>query len=97
MIGGTATATSTLKNLVLPGIGHFTVLDPHDVAAEDVGNNFFLEPESVGRPKAIETARWLSELNDSVDSTAEVNVCPPPPLSPPLLSLNSVCLVRSDG
>jgi hypothetical protein len=76
VIGGTATATSTLKNLVLPGIGHFTVLDPHDVAPEDVGNNFFLEVESVGRAKAVETSRWLAELNDSVDSAAEVNVRP---------------------
>jgi len=74
VIGGTATATATLKNLVLPGIGHFTVLDPHDVAAADVGNNFFLAPESIGRPKAVETSRWLSELNDGVDSAAEVNV-----------------------
>ena len=74
MIGATATSTSTLKNLVLPGIGHFTVLDPNDVAVEDVGNNFFLEVESIGRSKAVETSRWLSELNDGVDSAAEVNV-----------------------
>jgi amyloid beta precursor protein binding protein 1 len=74
VIGATATSTSTLKNLVLPGIGHFTILDPNDVAVEDVGNNFFLEVESIGRPKAVETSRWLSELNDGVDSAAEVNV-----------------------
>ena len=41
---------------------------------EDVGNNFFLQVESIGRPKAVETSRWLSELNDGVDSAAEVNV-----------------------
>ena len=74
MIGATATSTSTLKNLVLPGIGHFTILDPNDVAVEDVGNNFFLAVESIGRPKAVETSRWLSELNDGVDSAAEVKV-----------------------
>ena len=88
VIGATATSTSTLKNLVLPGIGHFTVLDPNTVAPADVGNNFFLDVASVGRPKALETSRWLSELNDSVDSAAEVNVRPlrlPPrlPVFPP--------------
>jgi NEDD8-activating enzyme E1 regulatory subunit len=71
----------------LPGIGHFTVLDPNDVAIHDVGNNFFLDVESIGRSKAVETSRWLSELNDSVDSAAEVNVRPS---LPPSLCLSTL-------
>lgn len=74
VIGGTATSTQILKNLVLPGIGHFTVLDPNKVNPEDVGNNFFLELESVGKSKAVETTRLLSELNESVNSAAETHV-----------------------
>jgi NEDD8-activating enzyme E1 regulatory subunit len=74
VIGATATSTSLLKNLVLPGIGHFTILDPNITTPEDVGNNFFLEVDSVGKQKAAEAARLLSELNDSVKSAAEVAV-----------------------
>jgi NEDD8-activating enzyme E1 regulatory subunit len=74
VIGATATSTSILKNLVLPGIGHFTILDPNVVTGEDVGNNFFLEVESIGKNKAAEAARLLSELNSSVESAAEVAV-----------------------
>lgn len=74
VIGATATSTSILKNLVLPGIGHFTILDPNVVTGEDVGNNFFLEVDSIGKKKAVEAARLLSELNSSVESAAEIGV-----------------------
>jgi amyloid beta precursor protein binding protein 1 len=74
VIGATATSTAILKNLVLPGIGHFTILDPNITTPEDVGNNFFLEVESIGKQKAVEATRLLTELNDSVNSTAEVDV-----------------------
>ncbi|CAG7851768.1 NEDD8-activating enzyme E1 regulatory subunit AltName: Full=Amyloid beta precursor protein-binding protein 1, 59 kDa; Short=APP-BP1; AltName: Full=Amyloid protein-binding protein 1; AltName: Full=Proto-oncogene protein 1 [Serendipita indica DSM 11827] len=73
VIGATATSTSLLKNLVLPGIGHFTILDPNVAKPEDVGNNFFLEYDSIGKQKAVEAARLLSELNESVQSAAEVS------------------------
>ncbi|KIM24858.1 hypothetical protein M408DRAFT_331530 [Serendipita vermifera MAFF 305830] len=71
VIGATATSTSVLKNLVLPGIGHFTILDPNTTTPEDVGNNFFLEIDSIGKQKAVEAARLLSELNESVQIAAE--------------------------
>ena len=74
-IGATATSTSILKNLILPGIGHFTILDPSTTTPEDVGNNFFLEVDSIGKQRAVEAARLLSELNDSVQNAAEIAVC----------------------
>ncbi|KAK1225147.1 MCM DNA helicase complex subunit [Marasmius sp. AFHP31] len=40
VIFGSATSTSILKNLALPGIGHFTILDHTKVTPEDAGNNF---------------------------------------------------------
>lgn len=43
MLGSTAIASETLKNLVLPGIGHLTVVDSALVEASDLGQNFFLE------------------------------------------------------
>lgn len=74
VIGSSATATSILKNLVLPGIGHFTLLDHRDVSPADVGNNFFFEGEtSIGRNRAEEAVRLLKELNDSVDARADTS------------------------
>ncbi|KAF5310187.1 hypothetical protein D9619_010598 [Psilocybe cf. subviscida] len=73
VISGTATSTSALKNLVLPGIGHFTILDPAKVTGEDAGNNFFLEgSSSIGKSRAEEAVRLLGELNDGVEGKADV-------------------------
>jgi hypothetical protein len=72
VIGASATSTSILKNLVLPGIGHFTILDHATVSPADAGNNFFLEgPASIGKNRAEEAVRLLRELNDSVDGVAD--------------------------
>ncbi|KAI0290928.1 hypothetical protein B0F90DRAFT_1782013 [Multifurca ochricompacta] len=72
VIGASATATSILKNLVLPGIGHFTLLDHATVSPADAGNNFFLQgTTSIGRNRAEEAVRLLSELNDNVDACAD--------------------------
>ncbi|GCC42300.1 hypothetical protein chiPu_0026397, partial [Chiloscyllium punctatum] len=38
LINASATGTEILKNLVLPGIGSFTIVDGSTVAGEDVGN-----------------------------------------------------------
>ena len=73
LLSASATSTSILKNLVLPGIGHFTILDHTDVTPEDAGNNFFLEaPDSIGKPRAQEAARLLAELNEDVDGKADI-------------------------
>ncbi|KAF8908198.1 hypothetical protein CPB84DRAFT_1767560 [Gymnopilus junonius] len=73
VISGTATSTSILKNLVLPGIGQFTILDSTKVTPEDAGNNFFLEgPSSIGKSRAEEAVRLLSELNDGVEGKADL-------------------------
>lgn len=53
------TGTETLKNLVLPGIGQITVVDDATVSARDLKNNFFVEPSSVGQPRA--KVRYCSE------------------------------------
>uniref|UniRef100_A0A8C9Q6J0 NEDD8 activating enzyme E1 subunit 1 n=1 Tax=Spermophilus dauricus TaxID=99837 RepID=A0A8C9Q6J0_SPEDA len=38
LIHATATGTEILKNLVLPGIGSFTIVDGNQVSGEDAGN-----------------------------------------------------------
>ncbi|EFE39148.1 hypothetical protein TRV_06195 [Trichophyton verrucosum HKI 0517] len=45
----------TLKNLVLPGIGGFTIVDPATVSEVDLGVNFFLSEDSLGKSRAEET------------------------------------------
>ncbi|KDQ55457.1 hypothetical protein JAAARDRAFT_71311 [Jaapia argillacea MUCL 33604] len=72
VISASATATSILKNLVLPGIGHFTILDHELVSPEDAGNNFFFEGyKSIGKSRAEEAVRLLGELNDGVEGKAD--------------------------
>ncbi|KAI9930532.1 hypothetical protein AWENTII_007511 [Aspergillus wentii] len=73
--GNQSTGTSgvvgveTLKNLVLPGIGGFTIVDPAIVTETDLGVNFFLEEESLGKSRAEETCRLLRELNPDVEGS----------------------------
>ncbi|KAG8730703.1 hypothetical protein FRC12_020120, partial [Ceratobasidium sp. 428] len=73
VVGSSATSSSILKNLVLPGVGHFTIMDHRKVSPEDVGNNFFLETGSIGKPRAEEAVRLLLELNDSVEGVANTS------------------------
>ena len=73
VISASATCTSVLKNLVLPGIGKFTILDPLEVTPEDAGINFFFEgPSSIGKSCAEEAVRLLGELNEGVEGIADV-------------------------
>ena len=64
------TGVETLKNLVLPGIGQFSILDPAIVSEADLGVNFFLEDASLGKIRATETVRLLEELNPGVNGHA---------------------------
>ncbi|MGH0122760.1 UNVERIFIED_CONTAM: hypothetical protein FKN15_004342 [Acipenser sinensis] len=66
LINASATGTEILKNLVLPGIGAFTIVDDHKVRGEDVGNNFFLTKSSIGRNRAQAATELLQELNSDV-------------------------------
>jgi NEDD8-activating enzyme E1 regulatory subunit len=73
VLSASATSTSILKNLVLPGVGHFSIIDHRTVSPEDAGNNFFLDGyDSVGKSRSHEAVRLLLELNDSVDGNANI-------------------------
>ena len=60
----------TLKNLVLPSIGNFTIADAATVQEADLGVNFFLEPSSITKSRAEEMRRLLEELNPDVSGHA---------------------------
>ncbi|KAM8799502.1 NEDD8-activating enzyme E1 regulatory subunit [Eudromia elegans] len=66
VINATATGTEVLKNLVLPGIGSFTIVDGNRVSGEDVGNNFFLQKSHIGQNRAQSATELLQELNNDV-------------------------------
>jgi amyloid beta precursor protein binding protein 1 len=66
LVNATATGTEILKNLILPGIGSFTIVDDHKVTGEDAGNNFFLDGNSIGQSRAQATTDFLLELNEDV-------------------------------
>jgi amyloid beta precursor protein binding protein 1 len=51
------------------GIGAFTIVDGAVVTAADLGNNFFLEEESLGKPRAQCVTELLMELNEHVSGS----------------------------
>lgn len=48
LIGANPSGTETLKNLILPAVGHFTIVDGQKVTSRDCGNNFFVTQEQIG-------------------------------------------------
>lgn len=66
LINATATGTEILKNLILPGIGAFTVVDNSVVTISDIGANFFVSSDDVGKSKSQVTVNLLQELNMDV-------------------------------
>ena len=59
----------TLKNLILPGVGHFTIVDEAEVEEQDLGVNFFLAEDSLGNSRAQECCKYLRELNPEVSGS----------------------------
>ena len=66
LLNASATGSETLKNLVLPGIGSFTIVDGATVSSADLGNNFFLDSTCLGKPRARCVTEMLAELNEHV-------------------------------
>jgi amyloid beta precursor protein binding protein 1 len=66
LLGATATGSEALKNLVLPGLGSFTIVDDKNVTLRDLGNNFFLEQADLGKNRAASVQPILAELNPMV-------------------------------
>ncbi|KHN99290.1 Molybdenum cofactor biosynthesis, MoeB [Metarhizium album ARSEF 1941] len=56
----------TLKNLVLPGIGRFTIADDAIVQEADLGVNFFLDEACLGKSRSRCCTKYLVELNPEV-------------------------------
>jgi amyloid beta precursor protein binding protein 1 len=66
LLNATAVGTETLKSLVLPGIGFFTIIDDNKVTEEDVSSNFFVAADSIGQSRAKVARDLLCEMNSDV-------------------------------
>jgi amyloid beta precursor protein binding protein 1 len=60
------------------GIGKFTIADENIVNEADLGVNFFLDEESLGKPRSKSCVNLLQELNPDVESDwfPKHEVCP---------------------
>ncbi|KAM0751876.1 hypothetical protein T439DRAFT_325070 [Meredithblackwellia eburnea MCA 4105] len=66
-------AVEIAKNIVLAGIGNLTLLDDKDVSEEDLGANFFLREEDVGRKRVQAAAPRIQALNPRVSIKTETD------------------------
>lgn len=70
VIGASPLAGQVLKNLVLPGLGSFTVCDNAIVSEQDAQHDFFVDASRVGTPYAEALAHGLAGLNPATTATA---------------------------
>lgn len=66
LINATPTGAEALKNLILPGIGAFTIIDDKIVVEDDLSGNFFLNEQDIGYNIAARMSELLTELNHDV-------------------------------
>lgn len=69
LLGSSPVATETLKNLILPNVGAYTVVDAGKVTAQDLSGNFFLDTDSLGQSRAQAVCQLLNELNKESKGT----------------------------
>lgn len=70
LVNATATGSEILKNLVLPGIGKFSIIDECIVDQTDFSSNFFLRRDNLGQNRAVAVTANLAELNTDVVGNA---------------------------
>ncbi|KAF2669439.1 hypothetical protein BT63DRAFT_401593 [Microthyrium microscopicum] len=71
LISMKALANEVAKNLVLAGINTLTIIDHELVTEEDLGAEFFVSMEDVGKNRAMAAAPRISELNPRVKVFAD--------------------------
>eukprot|EP00871_Galdieria_phlegrea_P004796 jgi/Galph1/5317/GphlegSOOS_G3909.1 len=74
LLGASATGTETLKNLILPGVGSFTIVDVEDCSSRDLGRNFFVDENAVNchKKRAQVCEQLLQELNEEVRGSSSL-------------------------
>ncbi|OZJ06973.1 hypothetical protein BZG36_00247 [Bifiguratus adelaidae] len=67
LVGFRSLNTEVGKNIALAGVGKLTVLDPERVTDRDLGAQFFLRQEDVGKNRAAAAAPRLQTMNPRVE------------------------------
>ncbi|KAG7663555.1 uncharacterized protein J8A68_002941 [[Candida] subhashii] len=70
LINATPTGSETLKNLILPGIGEYTIIDNKLVTSTDLSSNFFLKKPDLNCYLSCAISNNLNELNQEVKGHA---------------------------
>ena len=74
LINASATGTEILKNLVLPGVGTFTIIDSKRITQSDLGSNFFVTSDVLGANRGKVALSLLQELNlDAIGKAIDDN------------------------
>ncbi|KIJ37341.1 hypothetical protein M422DRAFT_122423, partial [Sphaerobolus stellatus SS14] len=63
IVGVKGLGVEIAKNIVLAGVKSVTVYDPEPIKVQDLGTQFFLREEDIGRPRGEVAVRRLAELN----------------------------------
>ncbi|KAI5364875.1 Putative THIF-type NAD/FAD binding, ubiquitin-activating enzyme, ThiF/MoeB/HesA family [Septoria linicola] len=66
-----AVGTEIAKNLTLAGISELTIIDGEEVTEEDLGSQFFLREEDIGKERAEAAIPRIQELNPRVNVRAD--------------------------
>lgn len=72
LVNASATGCEALKNLVLPGIGKFTIVDNQNITIAECSRNFFVSHSDLGSSRASSATRNLLELNPEVHGHFEM-------------------------
>eukprot|EP01103_Thecamoeba_quadrilineata_P016201 TRINITY_DN534_c0_g1_i4.p1 TRINITY_DN534_c0_g1~~TRINITY_DN534_c0_g1_i4.p1 ORF type:complete len:180 (+),score=27.68 TRINITY_DN534_c0_g1_i4:36-575(+) len=82
------------KNLVLAGVGTISIYDPEPVQWSDLGSQFFITEQDIGKNRAEASRQNISALNPSV----KINILTEDPLLLPdhAFRFSVVCLTSSD-
>ncbi|RNF23162.1 putative poly(A)+ RNA transport protein (UbaA) [Trypanosoma conorhini] len=70
VVGACGLGAELVKNLALTGVRSIKVMDDGAATLQDLGTNFFLTPQDVGKPRAGVVAARAQELNRFVSVTA---------------------------
>jgi len=63
LLNASSVGAEVLKNIVLPGFGRFSIVDHRKVTPRDLGKNFYVTLDSVGKSLAQTVCKNLAELN----------------------------------
>jgi len=92
------TATETIKNIVLSGIGKLVIVDDDNVSEEDLGAGFFFRDEDVGKKRVDAAKVRVESLNPlvTVETLSDFSVLASQNLDAIIQSVDLVCVTDWD-